>query len=207
MGRSKATATATDRQPMPARLWPTCHGCNRHEWNDMLASNSNKCSRCFRPVKIYKPKSAVNDAGPGGKGGSGRSGGAAGGNLLQLAVAPPPVDILTQALGVTSDPLLKAALTSAVQQQAKPAAPPQTAEEAVRRAASAWKDANYKHDQAVQQVSRCREALLRAEAKESETVRVLAEAEIARKLAAQALAAQAGFTAVPAGEANGQQAK
>eukprot|EP00959_Pyramimonas_sp_CCMP1952_P297960 6232930-Pyramimonas_sp.AAC.1 len=100
--------------------------------------------------------------------------------------------LLAQALAATDDPEVKkvlAAQAARAAQAAQQAAPPAalSAEDAVRKAAGAWRDASTKHDQAVNQVVRCRENLRKAEQKEKEMATYLAEAELQRKSAAQVL--------------------
>eukprot|EP00959_Pyramimonas_sp_CCMP1952_P274763 5743847-Pyramimonas_sp.AAC.1 len=86
-----------------------------------------------------------------------------------------------------------------------PLAPSLTPEEAPKRADGAWKNASRRHDQAVSQVVKCREALKRAEDKESIMAKEVAAAEINKKLAVQALARAAGMTAAEADSAKHDQ--
>ena len=74
---------------------------------------------------------------------------------------------------------------------------PITADEALKRATSSWKDCSAKHEQAVQQVVKCRENLRKAEEKEQEWALALAKAEYAKKNAIAILAKESGLAEEP----------
>ncbi|CAK0792675.1 unnamed protein product, partial [Prorocentrum cordatum] len=82
----------------------------------------------------------------------------------------------------------------------KPAETQVTADEAVRKASGAWKDAEAKHTQAVEQLIRCRAALAKAEARETECARILAQAEFNKQVAIKALANASGLQVQGHGE-------
>ncbi|CAK0826704.1 unnamed protein product, partial [Prorocentrum cordatum] len=170
------------------RLWSTCKSCSTHQWNDVLLKENGKCRRCSRPVALFKPKpskdqsqSAKDDTlhMPGGK--SGRSGGS--GN--KAAAGSEAAELLDKTIAATTDPSIKQALQA---QRASLAAQP------LGRLMGTWRDADAKHAQAVQHVIKCRENLVRAEAKERETAETLAQASIARQIAVKALAQASGLS-------------
>eukprot|EP00959_Pyramimonas_sp_CCMP1952_P059948 1252477-Pyramimonas_sp.AAC.1 len=70
--------------------------------------------------------------------------------------------------------------------------PPVTAAEAVRRAEGVWKQASLQYEQTSSQVQRCKDSLDKAKAREAEAIRALVTAELSRKVAAKAMAREAG---------------
>ncbi|CAK0857417.1 unnamed protein product [Prorocentrum cordatum] len=102
-----------------------------------------------------------------------------------------PIAILQQAVQVASDPAIKLALQAALAQQA-PQAPKVavSTREAHRKAETAKRDANAKHDAAVKAVERAAVQLAQAQLREQEAVRILAQAELAKRTAVKALAAE-----------------
>ncbi|CAK0912216.1 unnamed protein product, partial [Prorocentrum cordatum] len=65
---------------------------------------------------------------------------------------------------------------------------------AAELAKAAWRGANAKYDAAVKAVERAAEQLAQARLREEETVRTLAQAELAKRTAVKALAAEVGLT-------------
>ena len=80
-----------------------------------------------------------------------------------------------------------------------------TPAEAVRRAKGAWHDASLRYEQASSHVKKCRENLERALAKEADSLRALATAEIGKIIAGKALAKELGIASGDIGNGDGQQ--
>ncbi|CAK0889041.1 unnamed protein product, partial [Prorocentrum cordatum] len=192
--------------PAGRRLWSTCAGCHAHQWNDVLLQEGGACRKCGRPVKLFKPKGqdvsqqqqqavTLVQPGPKHKGKSKQQGGAGG-------TPEGALDLLSQTIAATTDPTVKRVLESqqAILAAQKPVESVVSADEAVRKASGAWKDAEAKHAQSVDQVLRCRAALVKAEAREAECARTLAQAEFNKQIAIKALANASGLQVQATGD-------
>eukprot|EP00959_Pyramimonas_sp_CCMP1952_P242914 5077559-Pyramimonas_sp.AAC.1 len=147
-----------------SRAWTRCAGCQRCEYNDVLRRSDNMCAHCGEKVVPYQPKrSASRDKGK--KKVSFVNDGS--GNLLQpkgiLRSASPSTgskgnmrgmaavtEHLQLALQASDDAQLKDSLQKQIQQLEKDAAGDEgtvTPVEALRRADSAFRDADHRHGQ------------------------------------------------------------
>ncbi|CAK0788236.1 unnamed protein product, partial [Prorocentrum cordatum] len=178
-----------------ARPWSRCSTCRRCEYDDILFGQSWKCV-CGSRVTQYRPPSQPRSRGQHG----GRSRG-------DPAPAAPPADVSNPleallrpgaASSASSGPVppellaamkvVEAHAQAAAERAAKPAKAP-SPDAALRRASGECRDLHRRHQAAVDQVLRCRKALLLAENREKEVALLLAEAEAAKQKAAAAVAA------------------
>eukprot|EP00959_Pyramimonas_sp_CCMP1952_P116578 2436437-Pyramimonas_sp.AAC.1 len=137
----------------------------------------------------------VNGAADYGKGGG--KGTSASSRSSTSASSPAEVErlltkLLSEAKDITTKKVLLEQLAE-VRATSAAAVKPITAEDAVKRADSALRDAQAKHDQAIAQVMKLRENLQRAESKEADAALVPAKAEAAKKLAITTLAKESGL--------------
>ena len=101
--------------------------------------------------------------------------------------------MLFRMIATAADPVVKKGLLEQLESLGKsPAqsAQPVSATDAVKRAEGTWKDANMRHDQAIHNVVRLRDQLQKAQDKGKSIAKELAEAEIGRRLAAEAFAVE-----------------
>ncbi|CAK0801339.1 unnamed protein product [Prorocentrum cordatum] len=171
-------------------------GCVQHEWNDLLERNHKQCSQCHRQIRFHVSRSKSPASGKGKKqvcfDDCSTAQQSSGGNPKPIlkhdttAVQDNSgaLEHLAKAIKVTTDPLIKSALQTECAKLAslrlQHAAAQDTAAEAVRKADSAWREADTKHTQAVNAVEKEKAAALllaSAAATKQDAARRLAQAE------------------------------
>eukprot|EP00959_Pyramimonas_sp_CCMP1952_P256292 5353352-Pyramimonas_sp.AAC.1 len=172
------------------RLWSKCAKCGTTEWNDILSTRNNQCSKCRCPVKVFKAKPKKDGSADGSQDNSlVHANGSKGDSSASRAAASGAVpddnqrmlSMLTQLLADAKDMSTKKLLLEQMAAlRSSPSPKPVSTEESVKRADSALRDAHAKHDQAVHQVIKLRDNLHKAEIKEAEAAVILARAEAAK---------------------------
>ena len=141
-----------------------CGSCGRFEWNNVLEARQCICAGCRAAVALFAPKTGGSYNG-GGKGGSKGSSDELGGAVVPSTGTAQTLDAALQVAKVPAVRLvLERQAKQAKAEATAPAAVP--VEEAVRKAAGACKDAATKHQQATEQVKRCKVNLQRAMGRE-----------------------------------------
>ncbi|CAK0821444.1 unnamed protein product, partial [Prorocentrum cordatum] len=157
--------------------------------------NGRVCKKCGHQVRLHRarsksPKSVSFDIGKNQLLKPGKS--ILKGSVAQATTKAPSVrELLVNAIAAATDPKLRdtlqAELSKLEGEQQEPVWE-ESAAEAVRRADSAWRDAEHKRNQSVKSVMRLRQQLTAAEDKEMAAATALAEATLSKQAAAKRLA-------------------